>query len=106
MNQEEVMSDIAISPAQPTAAPEERKAALARAVATEVRGGWHVQSQTDYQAVMLKPGTKVNHLLHLILSLVTLGIWLIVWLFVAVTHKREHRKVIDVDAFGGVNVQK
>lgn len=32
--------------------PDERKAALARAVANEVRNGWHVESQTDYQAVL------------------------------------------------------
>lgn len=82
--------------------PELRKAALARAVGNEVRNGWHVQSQTDYQAVMLKPGTKVNHLLHLILTLITLGVWAIVWILVTLTHKREHQKVISVDAYGHV----
>jgi hypothetical protein len=100
------MSDTALPTTARTLEPEERKAALARAVANEVRGGWHVQSQTDYQAVLLKPGTKVNHVLHLILTLVTLGLWAIVWIVVALTHKREHRAVIDVDAYGNVNVQK
>lgn len=85
-----------------TRTPDERKAFLARAVGMEVQRGWHVQSQTDYQAVIIKPGTKVNHILHLILTLVTLGVWSLVWIVVAVTHKREHRAVLDVDQFGNV----
>lgn len=98
------MSEVPATMTTDEVSSEDRKAALAHAVAREVRGGWHVQSQTDYQAVMLKPGTKVNHLLHLILSLLTLGFWLIVWIIIAVTHKREHRKVLSVDESG--NVQK
>jgi hypothetical protein len=85
------------------ATDEQRKEALAQAVANEVRSGWHVQSQTDYQAVLIKPGTKVNHLLHLILSLITLGVWLIVWVLITLLHKREHRKVVSVDLYGTVS---
>lgn len=41
--------------------------------------GWcHVCQQ---QRLMSKP--KINHVLHLILSLVTLGVWAIVWLLLA-----------------------
>jgi hypothetical protein len=54
--------------------PEERKALLAQAVANWVHGDWRVESQTDFQAVMVK-GHRTNHVLHLILTLVTLGIW-------------------------------
>ena len=97
---------MSVDTATPTISSDDRKAALARTVANEVRSGWHVQSQTDFQAVMLKPGTKVNHVLHLILTLLTIGFWSIVWIILAVTHKREHRKVIDVDAYGNVNIQK
>lgn len=100
------MSEAVTDSVPQTVDPEQRKAALALAVATEVSKGWHVQSQTDYQAVMLKPGTKVNHLLHLILSLITLGIWLVVWLLVTVLHKREHRAVVQVDPHGHVAVLK
>lgn len=46
------MSEIAAPEAGRAYTSEERKASLARAVAAEVRGGWHVQSQTDYQAVL------------------------------------------------------
>lgn len=78
------MSDTGITP-EPAPSPlmreytpEERKALLARAVANEVRNGWNVQSQTDFQAIMVK-GDRTSHGLHIFLSIVTLGLWLIVW---------------------------
>jgi hypothetical protein len=82
---------------------EQRKEALATAVANSVREGWNVQSQTDYQAVMVK-GSKPNHVLHLILTLVTFGLWAIVWIALAFIQKPRHR-VIAVDEYGNVNVQ-
>ena len=85
---------------------ERRKAALAHAVATEVRQGWNVQSQTDYQAVMHIPAEKTNHILHLILTLITLGLWLIVWIALVVIHKGDRHEVIAVDEWGNVNIQK
>lgn len=90
----------AVSDAPQHMSADDRKAVLARAVATDVRSGWHVQSQTDYQAVLLKPGTKVNHVLHLILTLITLGIWAIVWILVALTHRRDRHRVVSVDPYG------
>lgn len=63
------MSDTA-TPQQPT--DDQRKQALANAVAREVGNGCRVESQTDFQAVVVK-GKRPSHLLHLILSLVTLG---------------------------------
>ena len=89
--------------ADATRTPEQRKSALARAVANSVREGWGVQSQTDYQAVLAK-GHRPNHVLHLILTLITLGLWLVVWIPLAFLQKERHR-VIDVDEYGNVNVQ-
>jgi hypothetical protein len=53
---------------------DERKELLATAVANEIRQGWRVESQSDYQAVIVK-GNRPNHLLHLLLTLFTLGLW-------------------------------
>ena len=36
-------------------------------------GHWRVESQTDYNAILVK-GKPVNHVLHLILSIVTFGL--------------------------------
>ena len=44
-----------------------------------VKWGWRVESRTDTQAVVVK-GRRPNHLLHLILTIVTLGVWVIVWI--------------------------
>ena len=100
------MSDTAItttiSPGETT--PDQRRAALAQTVSREIGGGWHVESQTDYQAILVRPGTKVNHILHLLLSIVTIGLWIPVWIVVAATKKREHHKVVAVDGFGNVSV--
>ena len=93
------MTDTAVE----TRTSEQRKDALATAVANSVREGWNVQSQTDYQAVLVK-GSKPNHVLHLILTLVTLGLWAIVWIALAFIQKVHHR-VIAVDEYGTVNVQ-
>lgn len=84
--------------------PEERKELLARAVANQVRQGWRVESQTDYQSVLVT-GSKPNHILHLILTLLTLGFWAIVWIALAV-FGGEKRMVIEIDAYGNTNLQK
>lgn len=83
---------------------EERKALLARAVSNEVRRGYRVESQTDFQAVLVK-GNRPNHLLHLLLSVFTLGVWLLVWLLVVLLGG-EKRQVVEVDEFGNTNFQR
>ena len=101
------MGDTALITDSPvTVTDMERREALARRVGQEVGGGWHVESQSEFQAVLVKPGTNVSHLLHLILTLLTLGLWAIVWILVAVFKSREHHKVIAVDAFGNVSVKR
>lgn len=84
--------------------PDERKAALARAVANEVRNGWHVESQTDYQAVLHK-GQRTSHGLHIFLSIITAGLWLIVWGAMVLVNRSRHL-VIDVDPYGNVNISR
>lgn len=81
--------------------PDQRKAALAQAVSREVAGGsWRVESQSDYQAVPAKGG-NVNHVLHLIISLVTCGVWLLVWPVVYLLNQRQ-TLVLAVDDYGNV----
>ena len=97
------MSDITTTENR-TFSTEERKASLARAVANEVRSGWHVQSQTDYQAILVK-GKRTSHGLHIFLSIITVGLWLPVWGVVWYMNRDQHL-VIDIDQYGHVNVQK
>ena len=62
-------------------------------VAKEVKRGWRVESQAENQAVLVK-GRRPNHILHLLLSVVTGGIWLPIWILVAMTGG-EKRKVVS-----------
>jgi hypothetical protein len=50
-------------------------------------------------------GHRPNHILHLILTLITLGIWLIVWILV-VALGGEKRKVVSVDEYGNTLAQR
>jgi len=80
--------------------PEERKAILADVIAGGVKRGWRVESQTDYQVVLVH-GHRPNQILHLLLSIITLGLWIPVWILVAV-FGGEKRRVITVGDQGQV----
>jgi hypothetical protein len=44
-------------------------------------------------------GHRTNHVLHLILTFITLGIWAIVWLLM-VALGGEKRSVVSIDEYG------
>jgi len=92
----------ALIPAGPSRiwSAEERRNALAEAVALELVDGCRVEPVSDYQVVVVK-GSRPNHGLHLILTVVTLGLWALVWIPAAI-FQREHRTSISVDQFGEV----
>ena len=50
-------------------------------------------------------GKPVNHILHLILTIVTVGFWGIVWLILVIAGG-EKREMITVDEYGNVLKQK
>ena len=83
---------------------EERKELLARTVAGQVASGARVESQSDFQAVLVR-GKPVNHVLHLILTLVTLFLWAVIWIALAI-FGGEKRSLVTVDEYGNVAVQK
>lgn len=95
-------------PAVPTLNPistDDRRGILAAQVATHVHNGYRVESQTDVQATLVK-GRRPNHVLHLILSIITAGLWAVfVWFPIAV-FGGEKRQSISVDAYGIVNIAK
>ena len=94
----------ASTPASGVKSADERKQLLARALQTQIAQGARIESQSDFQAVVVK-GKHVNHILHLIITLVTFFMWGIVWLIIAVTGG-EKRSIIAVDEYGNVSVQK
>jgi hypothetical protein len=76
----------------------QRIAILRNFVVGKVANGCRVELQDDFSAVLVS-GKRPNHILHLLLSIVTLGIWLIVWIIIAMTSK-EHRDLYRIDEYG------
>ncbi|MHB1323521.1 MAG: hypothetical protein ACYCXZ_04140 [Coriobacteriia bacterium] len=83
---------------------EKRKELLAQAIQSEVVSGGRIQSQSEFSAVMVV-GKPVNHLLHAIVTLFSVGVWGIVWIVLAITGG-EKRTMVSVDEFGNILKQK
>lgn len=84
--------------------PDERRAILAQQLQTSAARGLRIESQSDYQAVLVE-GKPINHTLHAILTIFTCLLWGIVWAVIAATGG-EKREMIVVDEFGNVQAQK
>jgi hypothetical protein len=82
----------------------QRRQAFAQTIQNRVAQGSRIESQSDTYAVLVR-GHRVNHVLHLILTLVTLGFWAIVWIALAI-FGGEKRDTVSVDAYGQPLVQQ
>lgn len=82
----------------------ERKAVLAQQIQMAIAQGGRVESQSEFQAVIVT-GQPVNNTLHAIVTILTCLIWGIVWIILSVTGG-ERRQLIVVDEFGNATVQR
>ena len=48
---------------------------------------------TEAQLIAKRADHKTAHLLHLILSLISVGIWIPFWIIVTVSHSLERKKI-------------
>ncbi|CAM3956874.1 hypothetical protein GCM10009799_04690 [Nocardiopsis rhodophaea] len=81
---------------------DERKMRLGQAIQNEVLKGGAVESRDDFQAV-IRFGKPVNHMLHLVLTLVTCTIWAWVWLIVWIISTQKNKTItLSVDEYGRV----
>jgi len=102
---EELLQSAPPAPETPSRrSSDERKELLAHTIAGQIAQGSRVESQSDYQAVLVE-GHRVNHVLHLILTFFTMGMWGVAWLILALTGG-EQRSMATVDEFANVAVQK
>lgn len=76
----------------------QRKERLENRIAQYLKAGWSAERVGDFQAVLTFEG-KVNHVVHAILSLLTAGLWLLVWLVLALTRKTT-RMTLRVNEYG------
>jgi hypothetical protein len=81
-------------------APEERRATLDRSLQFHGAKGWRIETRSEFQATIAK-GKELNHVLHLILTLVTVGLWGIVWIALAIFGGQK-RRMISVDEYGNL----
>lgn len=86
--------------------PDSRKARLAQAVQQEVIKGGRIETQGDFNAVV-RYGQSTNHTLHLILTILTMGLWGFVWIAMGIIQLLSQQTItIMVDEFGHVLRQK
>ena len=81
---------------------EERLDMFNNELARQQAGGKRIESQTDFQAVLVT-GKPVNHVLHLLLTVFTAGLWIFVWLLLAFSGG-EKREILQVDELGVIKV--
>lgn len=76
---------------------DERKAWLAQQVDEHLRYGWQIESRTDNLA-SLRRGKPINHVLHLILTLLTCFAWALVWIGLVIFAGEKHKTISTQDA--------
>lgn len=79
---------------------EQRTRILQDAILYHLGPGGRVVAQTPTTAVLVI-GKPVNHVLHLLLTVVLCGLWLPVWV-IAMVSGGEKRREVSVDEFGQV----
>ena len=79
---------------------EERATILTQHVTSQVAKGGRVELHTDFDAV-LTFGSRPNHILHLLLSIITFGLWLIIWILITVSGGIT-RRAYHVDQYGWI----
>lgn len=82
---------------------EDRRALLAQQLQQAATRGLRLESQTDFQAVLIE-GKPVNHTLHAILTIFTCLVWGVVWAVIAATGGEKRHQLV-VDDFGNVHWQ-
>lgn len=67
-------------------------------------GNRRIESYSDLSAVLII-GKPVNHVLHLLATVLTLGVWALVWILLVLTGG-EQRELIRVDERGDVTIER
>jgi hypothetical protein len=82
----------------------QRAAALDQQLLATVAGGGRIEARMPTSAIVAT-GTPVNHVLHLLITVLLCGLWLPVWILVSASGG-EKRAVVSVDEDGHVHHAK
>jgi hypothetical protein len=94
------VSEVSVSAGDPgrIKTPEERKALLDSALHLWGARGFRIENRSDFQATVSK-GKEIRHVLHIVLSFLTGGMWLFVyiplWLLTGI-----RRRMVSIDEYG------
>lgn len=58
----------------------------------------------ERQVLMQQLTKKTNHVLHLLLSVCTFGLWIPVWILIAINNRVETNKILDIANTGKISV--
>lgn len=83
---------------------EERLQQFLNVISTKTEEGYMVVDKNEKAlvVVLLKPGGKINHLLNFLLSCISCGLWIIVWVILALISPKEKTIKISIDNTGNV----
>ncbi|MHC0444175.1 hypothetical protein ACWA1F_02130 [Flavobacterium sp. 3-218] len=73
-------------------------------IAAKTRNGFVITEQNEKlpYVVLSKEKKAVNHTFHFFLSIITLGFWLIVWIYLTITFSRKKDILVAVDEDGNL----
>jgi hypothetical protein len=90
---------------QPQPMPDQQRSALlAEHLRWYFAQGCSVESQMGFQVILVKGNKPVNHVLHLLITLLTCGAWGVVWIGLSLT-AGQSRQLLTVDEWGNVTLQ-
>jgi len=61
--------------------------------AKQYKKGDYVPYTDQEVAVMLSKKKKTSHVLHLLLTIITAGLWIVVWILVAISNSSENARI-------------
>jgi hypothetical protein len=90
--------------------PQESRSALLEALVRKELAstfGARLDSRPDpFTATIVTGGARPNHILHLLLTLLTFGLWAVIWLAVSTLGAPRRRVMLHVDQQGVVHRTK
>ena len=87
---------------RPTISHEERMKVLNQEIIKHQAQGKRIESQVEYHVVLVQK-QDIHHVLHFILTVCTMGFWLIVWA-IMVLQTKDIREILQVDEYGHVTL--
>ena len=84
----------------------ERADRLNAVIVDNAKDGWRVESHTQFQAVLVSPGEPQGNVLHAVLTLLTCGLWLPIWILYLLNRRTDERFILTVNPYGKVESAK